>query len=88
MILWDLETGQILRQYRAFVGNPLDVRVSADGRIAYTVEDREAAVLRVWRLDLTNEDLYAWIAANRYVPEFTCEQRAAYNILPLCEDVP
>ena len=85
MVLWDWERGQIVRRYRTFVGNPLDIRVSADGRTAYTVEDREAAVLRVWRLDLTDEALYDWIATNRYVPEFSCQQRVDYNILPLCD---
>ncbi|MEM8857394.1 MAG: hypothetical protein AAGD96_03685, partial [Chloroflexota bacterium] len=85
MILWDLADGSILRQYTNFVGAPLDVRINRSGNHAYSVEDREAAILRSWRLDLTDEELLNWIEGNRYVPEFSCEQRELYNILPLCE---
>jgi hypothetical protein len=28
----------------------------------------------------TQEDLEAWITANRYVPELNCEQRLKYNV--------
>jgi hypothetical protein len=30
--------------------------------------------------------LLSWIAANRYVPELTCQQRVQYRIEPLCEE--
>jgi len=31
------------------------------------------------------DTLLTWIQANRYVREFTCEERAQYRIAPLCE---
>lgn len=42
--------------------------------------------VREWRVDLDNAALIEWVAANRYVPELTCEQRALYNVEPLCEE--
>ncbi|MEM7030803.1 MAG: BTAD domain-containing putative transcriptional regulator, partial [Chloroflexota bacterium] len=84
LVLWNVEAGTILRRYTNFRGSPLDIRLSEDGRTVYSVEDRDAAVLRVWRLDITDEDLQVWVAENRYVRTFSCEERVQYNMVPLC----
>jgi hypothetical protein len=39
-----------------------------------------------YRLDATQDDLLAWVAANRYLPELTCQQRQRYGIEPLCDE--
>jgi hypothetical protein len=39
-----------------------------------------------WRIvDIPLDELLAWVRANRYVRDFTCEERAQYDITPLCE---
>jgi hypothetical protein len=27
-----------------------------------------------------------WVAENRYIPDFTCDQRELYRIEPLCDE--
>jgi hypothetical protein len=39
-----------------------------------------------YRVDATQQDLLAWIAANRHIPELTCQQRERYRIEPLCDE--
>jgi hypothetical protein len=34
-----------------------------------------------WELD----DLLAWAHENRYVRDFTCEERTTYRVEPMCE---
>jgi hypothetical protein len=33
----------------------------------------------------TLDQLLAWVHANRYLGEFTCEERAEYRSEPLCD---
>jgi WD40 repeat protein/DNA-binding SARP family transcriptional activator len=78
VILWDLVEGTALHRFwghkvvvfRAIFGPRGDtvLSVSSDGTV------------REWRIDATTEDLLAWIANHRYVPELTEAQRAQYNI--------
>jgi len=60
--------------------------------VAFTPDGRQAlsgaadGTVREWQVDASQEALLTWIEANRYVPELTCEQRAQYQIMPLCEE--
>jgi WD40 repeat protein/serine/threonine protein kinase/DNA-binding XRE family transcriptional regulator len=79
--LWDVETGDVLRRY----GNGWIMKFifSEDGRQA--LAGYRNGALELWRMDTTLDDLLSWTEANRYIPELTCNQRALYNIEPLCE---
>ncbi|MBN1977066.1 MAG: hypothetical protein JW918_06660 [Anaerolineae bacterium] len=84
IILWDVESGTALRRYQGHQGAITGIVPTPGGRTILS-----AAVdgtVREWRVDLDYDDLLAWIAANRYVPELTCQQRAQYHVEPLCEE--
>ena len=53
--------------------------------IRVTVGTQTSTIL--WNLNLPVEpnEVIAWIAANRYTRELTCEERATYSIEPLCD---
>ena len=55
-----------------------------DGCSFLTAADTDA--VHEWRVDATQDDLRAWVAANRYLPELTCQQRQRYRIEPLCDE--
>ena len=39
-----------------------------------------------WELPPLNADaMLDWVVENRYLPDFTCDQREQYRIEPLCE---
>jgi hypothetical protein len=42
--------------------------------------------VREWQIIPSQEAMLAWIKANRYVPELTCEQRLQYGAQPLCNE--
>jgi WD40 repeat protein len=83
IILWDAEIGELVHIF-ATVDDPFQIAAtfSPDGsQIASSAND----ILTFW--DITNlpEDYETWVRENRYIPDFTCEQRALYIIEPLCE---
>ena len=44
------------------------------------------AILWDLSLPVDMDEVCAWIEANRYVRELTCEERETYRIEPLCEE--
>jgi hypothetical protein len=42
--------------------------------------------MREWRVDASQDELLAWIRANRYVPELTPQQREQYHLELLCDE--
>jgi WD40 repeat protein/DNA-binding CsgD family transcriptional regulator len=85
IILWDAQTGERLRVYVGSIdtANPQDFRAhfSPDG---HSIASGANNVLAVWDASPWGVDLDTWVTENRYVPEFTCEQRELYRIEPLC----
>jgi len=75
---WDTETGDMVRHYENFDG----VFPDPDGRsfLSFSVETSQPTLVRIDTL----EELKTWIRQHRYVRDFTCEERAQYNIEPLC----
>jgi WD40 repeat protein len=89
LTLWDLTTGQAVRRFnvndnRASAGPPTAITSIAYGADSALTGLRDGQVIR-WQMP-TLPGLIAWTRANRYVPEFTCEERELYNIPPLCEE--
>ncbi len=81
LILWDVATGQALRHFEGHTDAVLAAAFSPDGKIALTGSVDKS--LHLWRID-TLDELIAWVHANRYVAELTCDQRALYHLEPLC----
>jgi WD40 repeat protein len=88
----DTETG---REIRRLVGHRevvTDVAFSPDGKLILSSSTDSSVIL--WDatsgaeidVDATQDDLLAWVVANRYVPELTCEQRQRYHVEPLCDE--
>jgi WD40 repeat protein len=84
LLLWDVAEGVALRRYVGFAKPIIDLDFVPGGRSFFVAADDNA--VHEYRVDASEGDLLAWIAANRYVPELTCQQRAQYRIEPLCEE--
>lgn len=81
---WDVETGQRYFTYAAFADDVWPpARFSPDGSQVVTGGNGMLLLLATPPRTL---DLEWWIVDNRYIPDFTCEQRELYEIEPLCEN--
>ena len=83
IILWDAETGDVVHIF-SVIHDPfwMSATFSPDGtQIVSSAND----IMTFW--DITNlpDDYATWVTENRYIPDFTCEQRALYTIEPLCD---
>ncbi|CAG1001284.1 Serine/threonine-protein kinase PrkC [Anaerolineae bacterium] len=76
---WDIESGEMLRHYENLTG----LLMHPSGRMFLSYEPLSLKP-RLLRID-TLPELKAWIGEHRYVRPLTCEERAQYNIPPLCE---
>ncbi len=82
MILWDIDSGA---EVQRFAGHGADVRsvaFSPDGKLV--LSGSGDASLRLWQLQLSIDELLAWVEANRDIREPTCTERERYDIPPLC----
>jgi WD40 repeat protein len=83
IILWDAETGDAVHIH-VTVHDPLWMAAtfSPDGtQIVSSGND----ILTFWDISNLPDDYETWVRENRYIPDFTCEQRALYRIEPLCD---
>ncbi len=84
IVLWDIASGHELRRFTGHTAGIWEVIFSPDGQYAFS-SSFDMSVLQ-WRIaNWSVDELLAWIRDNRYVREFTCEERAQYRIEPLCE---
>ena len=84
VLLWDIETAASLRRYDNSSGKVFDVVFSTDGQKAYSAGS--GASLIEWETAMPSlDELVAWVHENRYIRDFTCEEREQYRIEPLCE---
>lgn len=84
VILWDFETGKELRRFTGHTSAVPYVAFSPDGQSAFSSSFDNTVIqwqVTKWPLDR----LLEWIEDNRYVRDFTCDERAQYRIEPLCE---
>ena len=87
LILWDASTGKRLRRYNIdqtlAAGFGLAPAVfSVDGRALISGDNDQ---ITIWDASPLPDDIDAWVRENRFIASFTCEQRALYNIEPLCQ---
>ena len=84
LILWDFATGQEVRRFYGHTEPIVNVFFSPDGQTAFT-SSYDGTVIQWQITDWPLDKLLEWMRENRYVRDFTCEERAEFNILPLCE---
>jgi WD40 repeat protein len=81
--LWDLRTGEVIRRFRSGPFTPI---FTSDSRTL--LGGFYPDFLELWRIDTTLDELLTWTRANRFIPDLTCEQRALYQLAPLCDPNP
>jgi WD40 repeat protein/DNA-binding SARP family transcriptional activator len=83
VILWDLKSGEELYRLLAHQQNVYSAVFSVDGKRVFSIDT--AGVLVEWKVaEMSPGELRDWIAANRYVRELTCAERAQYDVQQLC----
>ena len=83
VIVWDLETGDLVRQIHGHEGVVHFVAFTEDGSsIRSAAED---GWVRLWNPLLALEDLFGWIAENRYAAELGCDQLLLYGLETECD---
>ncbi len=84
IVIWDYQTGERLQTLGSHVSLPPNVVFDPSGNSVFS-SGLEGNLIE-WQVgDWSLETLLAWIQDNRYVRDFTCEERIQYRIEPLCE---
>jgi len=78
IILWDIESGQILRRYRGHSSSVFGLAFTPGSRTILSTAAEDTVC--EWRVDLDNDALTAWAKVNRYVPDLTDQQRTQYHM--------
>jgi WD40 repeat protein len=88
LVMWNFETGKRSPHFQGHGSSTStwNVVFSPDGQTAFSSAlDKHGHVIE-WRIaEWSLNDLLAWIYENRYVRDFTCEERTQYRIEPLCK---
>ncbi len=80
----NLQTGSLVRQFSAYRSPVWNIMFSPDGKSIYS-SAYDGPVIQWQVTDWPLDDLLEWVHENRYIRDFTCEERAQYRIEPLCE---
>jgi WD40 repeat protein len=80
-ILWDLASGQPVRQWNLPACGFNFNEFSPDGQTLMVGSNENIHIYAV-----ENPSTPEWIRANRYIREFTCAERQQYRIEPLCAE--
>lgn len=84
LMLRDLQSGDLIRRFGKPGSVIFDVTMAPDGRTAFSGSSDRAIVQ--WELSNPSlDDLREWIKANRHVRDLSCEERALYDVKPLCQ---
>lgn len=84
--IWDFATGEEIRH---FIGEGVttaayNVMFAPDGQTVFSAHINGPVIQ--WQIaDWPIDELLTWVHENRYIREFTCEERVRYRIEPLCE---
>jgi WD40 repeat protein len=83
IILWDFATGEEQRRFNAS-DIVYSIAFDPDGQTVFTAH-YDGPVIQWQVADWPLGKLLTWVHDNRYLRDFTCEERAQYRVEPLCE---
>lgn len=79
LLLWDLRSGKVLRHFSGHTGGVWDIAFIENGNFALTTGGDGNLIM--WKVaPQPLEELVAWTRENRYVRDFTCDERELYRI--------
>ncbi len=85
LLLWELESGKVLRRMVGHTGGIWDIAFIETGDFVLTTGG-DGNLIK-WKIAPQSiEELVAWTQANRYVRDFTCNERKLYRVEPLCPE--
>ncbi len=84
LIVWDVDSGEAVRTYSEHSGYVSEVALSPGGRLAYSSALDGTVIVRPI-VELSVDEVLAYVVENRALHEFSCEEREQYRILPLCD---
>ncbi len=84
LILWDVASGEALRTFNEHDAWVNKVALSPDGQLAYSAADDGKVIVRPIA-EIPVDELLDYIAENRVLRDFSCEEREQYRIQPLCD---
>lgn len=83
--LWDFATGDILGHFRGYT-NWSNAIFGPDEQTAFSATGSAVDGIIEWNIaEMSLSELVGWANVNRYVREFTCDERVQYRIDPLCK---
>lgn len=81
VILWDLSNNSAVRRFEGHRDTIRAVAFAPDGHSA--VSASVDSDLLIWRID-SLEDMIGWLHENRYLREFTCNERIQFVVTRVC----
>jgi WD40 repeat protein len=85
LLLWELRSGKVLRRFAGHTGGVWDIAFIENGDFALTTGGDGNLIM--WKVaPQAVEELVAWTRENRYVRDFTCDERKLYRVEPLCPE--
>jgi WD40 repeat protein len=84
-LLWEWKTGRVLRRLTGHTGGIWDIAFIDNGDSVLTTGG-DGNLIK-WKIaPQPAEEIVAWTKENRYVRDFTCDERELYRIEPLCPE--
>lgn len=85
LLLWEWRTGKVLRRLVGHTGSIWGIAFIEDGDFVLTTGG-DGNLIK-WKIAPQNVDeLVVWTQENRYVRDFTCDERKLYRVEPLCPE--
>jgi WD40 repeat protein len=81
--LWDLESGQLLRELTGHVNWINAAGFSPDGEFAISASSDNSLIL--WRID-SQRELLNWTLVNREIADLSCNERSVYQVKITCDE--
>jgi WD40 repeat protein len=82
LILWDLDSGEAIRNFKAHNAPVAHVTFSPQGD--WVLTNALDGAVHIWQVHRTLDELVDWVQENRYVRQLTCAERDLYGVQPLC----
>jgi WD40 repeat protein/serine/threonine protein kinase len=83
LLLWELKTGKVLRRFVGHTGAIWNIAFIDNGDFVLTTGG-DGNLIK-WKIAPQSvEEMVAWTLVNRYVRDFTCDERNLYRVEPLC----